>query len=252
MSLFDPYHINKRRVRKSHKGQVIQQRISKDYYAISPDELPRSIKVLKSYGYTISPPGQDPEPVQTIFKDGLSLPLTINFNTGSSMQYTVKFNDILTVIGNRLDSILVYENNVVDSLVEFYITSIEYYVNTNVNSVGVNLYTNKINWNNTINKSTGVLAVPLNSTQFRYISYQPGSWGNQFSQSFSNTDVNTSLAYYSSNDTSIYQQICQNHAVNDDFTVAQITTASGYITIFNLNIIMSITVNYLDEAEPVN
>lgn len=250
MSLFDPQHIYRKSPRITQRGQIIQKKPVERNPPLGVKDKEKAIHILKCFGLKAVPINAPPEPVLTIYKDGLWLPMTINFTTLDPQQYTVTFNKIWTVIAGRLDPILVYEDKVVDSLVEFYIQSIEYNIHTNNNNVNVNLNTNKINWNNTINQSTGVLAVPLNKSQFRYLSFRPGAWGNQFNQAFAHTDSLTALAYDTSDDISIYQQLCQNHQVDNDFTVAQITTANGYITTFNLNIIMSIKVEYLDYAEP--
>ena len=56
MSVFDPYSLYHRKYRKTHKGQVIQQKPTDYKTPILKEEIPRSLSVLKTFRYTIIPP----------------------------------------------------------------------------------------------------------------------------------------------------------------------------------------------------
>ena len=53
MSLFDPFAINKRRVRKTHNGQVLRQKPNKMPEAYSREDLERAKVIAQSYGYRL-------------------------------------------------------------------------------------------------------------------------------------------------------------------------------------------------------
>lgn len=251
MSLFDPQHVYQPSTRITRKGQIIQKKPIERNPPLGVKDKDKAIHILKSFGLKAIPINAPPEPVPTIYKDGLWLPLTINFNyQDPEMNIRLTYNDIWTQIGNRLDPILAYEDKVVDCILEYYIDSIEYIFQANRNTV-VNLQTNKINWYNNIDQPTGLLAVPLTTNDFQYVLYRPGSWGNIFNQAFAHPDSVTALGYESTRDVSIYQELCQNHQVSNDFNVVTIYASNEGITSFKLNIIMSVKVEYLDDAEPV-
>lgn len=111
MSLFDPYQINKRRVKKSHKGQVIQQRPSKDYFAISPSELPRSLQVIKSY-------------LPSLLNHRKSVLITLQPTDSTSInQFYISFNGVWQLVKNQFRSELNFPTDLVKSF-QLHITTL--------------------------------------------------------------------------------------------------------------------------------
>ena len=91
MSSFDPYSLFVTPKRKTHRGQIIQQKPQETNYAITKKEIPRSLSVLQTYGYTIYSPGQQPVSFQesTIF-----IPFYLYANPVSKTSYSFTTSNI--------------------------------------------------------------------------------------------------------------------------------------------------------------
>lgn len=77
MSSFDPFSLYRTPKHRTHHGQIIQQKPNEPSYAITRKEIPRSLSVLQTYGYTIYSPGSAPS---NIFSETIFIPVQHNIS----------------------------------------------------------------------------------------------------------------------------------------------------------------------------
>lgn len=124
MSIFDPHSLYVHHQKSTKKGQIIQKKPQKRLSAISKEEIPRSIMVLKTYGYTVSPPGQT-----TIHPAGAFVNTTVyQIPQGNVLQ--LSFNNVWNIVKNSFADLLsIPLANVTNAYVAIGITSINIPVN---------------------------------------------------------------------------------------------------------------------------
>lgn len=129
MSVFDPYTLYKRTYKKTHKGQIIQQKPTHVHSPIIKSEIPRSLSVLKTFNYTIFPNDT------SIFPQTLNIPMSTLYaevrqapsgETISYIDYSSVFAMLRQLYPPYLTSIGINANNYAD-LIE----SVELYVDFN-------------------------------------------------------------------------------------------------------------------------
>lgn len=93
MSIFDPYQVNKRSTRKTHKGQVLRQKPNSIPGAASKEDLDKAIKICRSYGLLVLDHIPSPEPIYVTDHLLLMIPDAeegaINYVNGTTQSHTI-------------------------------------------------------------------------------------------------------------------------------------------------------------------
>lgn len=106
MSIFDPQGLYFNHQKSTKFGQVLQKKATSRMGAITRDEIPRSVIVLDTYGYTITPPGGTPPvPPGTILTARQSL-ISNLFTDPTTRTYTPTFNEMWNIVKNDFSDIL--------------------------------------------------------------------------------------------------------------------------------------------------
>ena len=106
MSIFDPQSLYIHHQKSTKKGQIIQKKPQPKLSAIKKEEIPRSISVLSTYGYIVTPPGGNPpspEPLNLTNSKSQSITLTTNPNASV---LNLKFNSVWDIVKEDFEDIL--------------------------------------------------------------------------------------------------------------------------------------------------
>lgn len=252
MSFFDPQHLYGYGKRSTKKGQIIQKKIIKRKGPLSEKDKKYAIDIINSFGYRIIPKNQPIPPNQTTYFDQMYIQKSINLEIPENQtRVDVTINDIITSIGDSINSLLIYKDKAINSHIICQITSVEYYIVTSNNNVNARLEINKVDWSNTINTSTGVVAIPLSKNNFRFITYRLNSYGNRATKSFDTTSDYMYLGETYDNSLDNYKQLCDNHQLENPYSILVFSTSSGNINTLNIGIIFAVEVQYNDIIHPI-
>ena len=163
MSYFDPHRLYYHSNRKTHKGQIIQKRFVDHDSAFTKEDLDRSFRVLKAYGYYVS---RNP-PIDPICKT-ISFSRRVNIANDDALN----FSDLIDSTAKNLISLFDENFFSIDpsSVSHFYlslgVTSIKtsrYY-----GTISIYLHdSTEINLSSVGNATTLMTMLPYNSNQIQ-------------------------------------------------------------------------------------
>lgn len=251
MSFFDPQQVYRKGTFYTKKGQILQKRPVQRDGPLSVKDRDKAIRIVKAFGYNVYNQGEypPPQPISTIYEKGLSLPFFLSLTTTGSTNVSVTFNQLFSNIGNSLDSLLVYDDKAIDVSIDTYINSI--YLYTSQSASNVNIKTSKID-NVITNSSTSnyIYILTRGLDAYRVGRIVNGGSGFVYVYNYAVPNNLNVLGYHQLNDIESYQQLCNNHQIDDDFDVLQLSVSSGQIASVEVQYNISIRVQYLDDAEP--
>lgn len=245
MSIFDPQGIYFHRQKSTKKGQILQKRPKSNQGAIKMSEVPRSVNVLKTYGFTVIPPGgqpPSPEPVARVARYSINTTLQNNLTAQGSK--TITFNNIWGVIKNNFMELLeIPLEQVTVGQVTISITCVQFPVQISA-ADNIQVITDGFTDNTQINyNNTQIIYTSYNSTQCRKAVFSNN--GMTAPTTLSNTGYPFVVAEYTSLD---WQQLVEG-TLDQNHTLLTAQRTSGPITTYIGNMVYTVyaeaVVNYL-------
>lgn len=239
MSIFDPQGLYIHYQKSTKKGQIIQKKPQKRMSAIKKEEIPRSIMVLNTYGYTVTPPGGTPPspPEPTILSTSKSVIVSTSYNPASSL-FTSRFNSIWNFVKNDFTEILAIPlDKVTSAILQIQINSVDIVINSS-GSDTITFASDSF---------TDATIVGSNSNLF-YQGYSNNQTNKVFADNsgYSNTKINSTMPYIvAGHDTDRWEEIVINGQLTTDVNLFQIyrNTLNQFGQI-NLTVYVNAIVNY--------
>lgn len=250
MSIFDPHALYYHPEKKTHKGQIIQKKPTNLQHAISKSEIPRSISVLKSYGYDVYPPGESIK--TTIYSDTICKTYVFNVNI-NAREYTRSFNTVWNDISLDFANIL-NERNIVSFEMSLNIPSMLIYSNGGPGSQ-FTLDTEKLDGYTFSVGSSGVWTLIFNSYTTNgttFIQYNSAAGYVRNTVQYTNPDQSGLFINVNTDDTDVYQQLSTQGYLTDDVVLFILTNSGSNINSCNYTLNVQFTISYISEVIPVN
>lgn len=259
MSLFDPQLIYTRKPYYDKKGCINQKKVP----GLSPpqnnpvleSQIPRSIGVLKTFGYKVYPPNTNFTTTYFDFQ-------TITGYQSYDFQYVsrgyVTVNNILGLIGNQFNHLYQKIDKITNVNLSVGLTMGElYFQSTSQQSTAIVNTTKLVNKSlNVFNPSSatycGAILYPKSNTYCHYIEWRGGQYGNKFQEQYSNYSQPSYISYWSSNDLNQFRELAENGQISDDMRILDFSVSTGGIYNITMNYVIICNISYRDEVDLVN